>query len=103
VRRMRYVIRTRPAEAVVPRLKSGEPSILICPTCLGEVVTPTKFNFVTGMEQRLVLVPHRHARCPHGCGTLHWITPAISRPHNRHLYPDDPQVWNQTADWPEEN
>lgn len=100
----RYVIRTKPAEALVPKLKAGDPSTLICPTCGNEVITPTRFDFVTGMEQRLVLVPHRHARCPHaGCGSLHWITPAIARKHNRAIYPNDPQTWDQTADWFLEN
>lgn len=100
--RMRYVIHRRPAEAVVPRLKAEDPSTLVCPNCHQQIITPTRWNIQTGTEERMVLIPHRHSHCP-GCGVMHWIVPDISRPHNRHLFPNDPQVWDQSADWQEEN
>lgn len=101
-RRWRYIPRTRPPGSVVPTLKQDDPTVLVCGSCGGEVVTPVGWNPWTGSDDRMILLANRTAACPH-CGIQHWITADIARRHNAALYPDNPEVWDQRADTHELN
>jgi hypothetical protein len=103
-RRWTYIPRTRPPGSVVPTLKQDDPTILICPSCGGEVETPVGWNPWTGTDEKMILLSNRTANCPHaGCEALHWILPDVARRHNEAAYPDNPEVWEQPPDLHELN
>lgn len=100
--RWRYVARTRPPGSVVPGLREGDPTTLICPACGRGVVTPVGWNPWTGTDDRMILLPNRTAACPH-CGVEHWILPDVACRHNQAVYPHNPEVWEQQPDTHEWN
>jgi predicted RNA-binding Zn-ribbon protein involved in translation (DUF1610 family) len=87
---------------VVPTLKVGDPTVLVCPACGHEAVTPVSWNPWTLTTERMILIADRTARCPH-CGAVHWILPDVARRHNAAIYPHNPEVWEQPADLHELN
>lgn len=92
--------RTRPPGSVVPKVTAD--GRIVCPACGCRAETPTQLNLQTGEIERLILFPHRTLDCPR-CGVVQWVTPAVSRKHNRIVYPNDPGCWNAQPLDPEAN